>query len=351
MNINLETKPVYRKLAGLNYSSIKVFDTDPMKFYQEFILGNVRDEKSSYSLTIGDLVDFYLITCSGDENLFNIEFDKYFAMYEGVKSSAQAFLLADELFALTKRDMEDGVIITPFENRFKEAFDNLQTQGKYKGKTWEKGLEDFTKVAKDYFEKLVENINKKTVSLTDVEKAKSIVHVLINDDFTRDIFNNPAIVRKQILEFKYKGMACKAEVDFMIVDDVNKIIQPYDLKTTYDNEEFEYGYLKNGYYLQQAFYTIGLQEVFPDYEILPFKFVVADTSANNRRPLVYELSRPHLQQGLKGFVANTYKYRGIEELVDAICWADETGRWNVSKVNFENNGKIQLKNYESSSNL
>lgn len=353
MNITLENqeKPNYRKLAGLNFSSIKVFDTDPIKFYKEFILGEGKDDKTSYSLTIGDLVDFYLLECQGNETIFNIEFDKHFAMYEGVKSTAQAFLLADELFNLTKRDMEDGVIITPFENRFKEAFDSLQSQGKYKGKTWEKGLEDFTKVAKDYFDKLVENVNKKTVTLGDVEKAKSIVHVLINDDFTRDIFNNNALVRKQILEFKYNGFDCKGEVDFMILDDVNMIIQPYDLKTTYDNEEFDYGYLKNSYYLQQAYYTIGLQQVFPGYEILPFKFVVADTSANNRRPLVYELDRNHFEQGMKGFMYNNYKYRGIEELVSAISWANDNGIWNVSKENHDNNGKVKLKNYGSNSSL
>jgi hypothetical protein len=137
----------------------------------------------------------------------------------------------------------------------------------------------------------------------------------------------------------------------MILDDVNMIIQPYDLKTTYDNEEFDYGYLKNSYYLQQAYYTIGLQQVFPGYEILPFKFVVADTSANNRRPLVYELDRNHFEQGMKGFTYNNYKYRGIEELVSAISWANENGIWNVSKENHDSNGKVKLKNYGSTSNL
>lgn len=346
MQLELEKQSEYRKLKGLNYSSIKLFDTDPVRFYKEFILGEKQEQKTTYSLTIGDLVDFYLLECKGNEEEFIIKFDEKFAMFEGVKTTAQAFLLADELFALTKRDINDGEIVTSFEIRFKEAFDNLQKQDKYKGKTWEKGLEDFNKTSKDYFDKLLENINKKVVSLQDVEKAKSIVHVLMNDDFTGHIFRDPSLLAKQVLEFKYNGMDCKSEVDFMTIDHDNQIIQPYDLKTTYDNEEFDYNYLKHGYYLQQAFYSIGLQEMYPDYTILPFNFIVADTSSNNRRPLIYKLNAHHYIQGKQGFTYNNYKYRGIDELVNEIIWADENGIWNINKNNYMNKGIVKLKMYE-----
>jgi hypothetical protein len=48
---------------------------------------------------------------------------------------------------------------------------------------------------------------------------------------------------------------------------------------------------------------------------------------------------------------NNYKYRGIEELVSAISWANDNGIWNVSKENHDNNGKVKLKNYVSNSSL
>ena len=46
----------YRKLDALNQSMIKLFDSDPVKFYEEFKLGRKRRDKKNVSLIIGDLV-------------------------------------------------------------------------------------------------------------------------------------------------------------------------------------------------------------------------------------------------------------------------------------------------------
>ena len=68
----------YRKLDALNQSMIKLFDSDPVKFYEEFKLGRKRRDKKNVSLIIGDLVDFYLLSCRGDELEFNNRLDEKF---------------------------------------------------------------------------------------------------------------------------------------------------------------------------------------------------------------------------------------------------------------------------------
>ena len=57
------TKPTYRQLEGLNQSALKVYDSDPVKFYKEFILKEQREDTSSPAMLLGDLVDFYLLEC------------------------------------------------------------------------------------------------------------------------------------------------------------------------------------------------------------------------------------------------------------------------------------------------
>ena len=141
------------------------------------------------------------------------------------------------------------------------------------------------------------------------------------------------------------------ETDAIDIDHETKQIQPYDLKCTYDNEEFNYSYLKNGYYLQQAFYHKGIKvwaakNNMSDYSILPMKFIVADTSKNNRRPLVYKLNWVHTDQGLYGFTNNGRHYRGIDQLMGAFIWAQENDIWNISKENFDNSGIVELQEFK-----
>lgn len=345
-------KPTYRSLEGLNQSMLKIFDSDPIKFYREFVLKEIKEDNSSPAMLLGDLVDFYLLECRGNSVEFDSRFDEKYVLFNGNRSSSQVFDLADELFKVTKLNMtEEGEIVTQFETRFKEAFVNIQANGKYKGKTWEKGLEDFTANGMDYFQSLMKSIGKKVVDLGLIERAKVITEQLLTDDFTKDIFNNEELVTKQIIEFEWHGFKCKSEVDCFLINHENKTIQPFDLKITWDNESFDYMYIKNSYYLQQAFYDCALEEYciqnnISDYTILPFCFIVGDSSKNSRRPLVYKLTAKHTEQGYNGFTFNNRYYRGINELIKAIEWANFNQIWNCSKENFENNGIVELQEFK-----
>src|SRR5688500_10561785 len=89
----------YRKLTALNCSMIKLFDSDPVKFFEQFKLGKKPDtEKTSAALIIGDIVDFFLLDCRGDEDEFNNRFEDKFALFTGSKGTGQVFVLADTLY-------------------------------------------------------------------------------------------------------------------------------------------------------------------------------------------------------------------------------------------------------------
>ena len=345
----------YRTLGALNSSMVKLFDSDPVKFYEQFKLGKKRKEKATVSTTIGDIVDFYLLDCKGDEQEFDNRWDEKFVLFTGSKSG-QVFTLADEMFEITKNAMdEEGKIGVSFATRFTEAFKKVQDMGYYKKKTEDKALEDFNDNAYDYFQALVDNIGKTVVEMSLVEKAKRIAKDILNDSFTKDVFETEEHVEffaKMPIEWKYtckdgREIECKSEPDILKVDHNHRVIYIMDVKTTFDNENFEFSYMKNGYYLQAAFYYLAAlawarQEGMAAYEVIPTQFIVGDTSANNRRPLIYKMTQKDLDCALNGFSINGNQRNGLLEIMEAIVWAEDNNSWNCSKEVFENKGVMPI---------
>jgi hypothetical protein len=347
----------YRKLDALNQSMLKLFDSDPVKFYDEFKLGKKRKEKKNVALMIGDLVDFYLLECAGDETEFEKRFDEKFALFSGVKGTGQVFILADYLFEETENCInEAGEMTCSFETRFAEAVKRVRAEEKYKGKDDDKILEDFLKNGKDYFDIRMNAIGRTVVDVSIVDKARTVAIKLKKDPFSSGIFSGHdeehEFVTHFPIEFTYRldkdrSIVCKAELDMMLIDHENKVIQPMDLKTTYDNESFDFMYIKNSYYLQNAFYVKATEEWaklngMKDYHVLPMKFVVGDTSSNNRRPLVYTTNSDDIEAGMKGFTLKGNYYRGVEDLVEDIAWAEQNDEWSCSREAFNKKGQLKL---------
>jgi hypothetical protein len=342
----------YINLEALNCSAIKLFDNNPIQFYNEFILKKRRkkDVKST-ALIIGDLVDFYLLECKADEQSFEDRVEEKFALYKEVKPKGQVGELADKIIEITKEHLqEDGSLPTSFETRFAEALRRVQDDGKYKNATVEKALANFTEKALDYFKFSMDNIDKTIVDISLLDKSRTVAKILKNDEFTKECFEEKEDVElypKFIIEWKYKDFPCKSEIDLLVIDHKHKIISPKDLKTTYDNENFEYGYLKYRYDLQAAFYHLAVdwwrnQEGLEKYKVEPMEFIVGDTSYNNRRPVRYPLSQKDLDAGLYGFSLYGKQYKGIISLIEEILWADENNIWDASRELIENNGVLKL---------
>lgn len=346
----------YRKLDALNQSMLKTFDSDPVKFYNEFKLGKKARDKKNTALMLGDLVDFYVLECKGDESVFNERFDEKFALYHGSKGTGQVFELADALFEETENCInERGEITLSFQTRFNAAMAKVRNDGKYKKKDDEFILNDFTANGKAYFDMLLENIGKTVVEVSLLDKARIVGNKLLHDPFTSHLFNHHEgdYFTHFPIEWRYelgddKSILCKSEIDMLIIDHEHRTIQPLDLKTTYDNESFDFMYMKNSYYIQNAFYDKAVkvwaaEEGMATFTVLPMIFVVGDTSSNNRRPLIYETSAKDVVSGMYGFDLRGTHYRGVHELIMDIAWAEENDIWNCSREAFDNKGRMKLK--------
>lgn len=345
----------YRKLDALNQSMLKTFDSDPVKFYNIFKLGKTTRDKKNTALIIGDLVDFYVLGCHGKETEFNERFDEKFALFSGEKGSGQVFDLVDYLLEETENCLDEkGRVTCSFETRFNAAMSRVRADGKYKKKDDMYILKDFEDNGKVYFDTLMENVGKTVVDISLLDKARIVGNKLLTDPFTQHYFkhDDKDYFTHFPIEWRYelgsnKSILCKSEVDMLIIDHDDKTIQPMDLKTTYDNESFDYMYIKNSYYLQNAFYSKAIR-VWADengmdsFVILPMHFIVGDTSSNNRRPLVFETSAQDVMNGMYGFDLRGTHYRGVHELIMDIWWAEENDIWNCSKFAYENKGIIPL---------
>jgi hypothetical protein len=346
----------YRDLPSLNVSMIKLFDSDPIKFYEQFKLGKKKKDEKSLALILGDLSDFYLLDCKGNEDEFDTRFDEKFSLLEENKTSSQAFTLADLLYDITIEDLDDeGKSKSDFASRFTKACKIAQDNKLYKGKGEDQILKDLYEKAWSYFEARVANVGKILVDIRTLEKGKKIAKGLQFDDFTKDVFEDTddiEYIPKFPIEWVYttadmKAIACKSEIDILKIDHHEKKIYLKDLKTTYDNEAFEYGYIKHGYYLQAAFYYYAVmhwasENEYAHYRIDPMEFIVGDTSINNRRPLRYPTTMDDLKKSLDGFTLRGVKYKGLLQLIEEISWAEDNDIWNVSKDAFDNNGIIPL---------
>lgn len=345
----------YRKLSALNASMLKLFDSDPVKFFEQFKMGKKRKDNKSPSVIMGDIVDFYLLDCKGNEEEFDERFEEKFSLFEGVRGSGQVFHLADELFEITQQYVNDeGEVTVSFDTRFTEAFNKVKAAGKYSGKTEDKALEDFNKNGYDYFKCLLDNIGKVVVDVSLLDKSKRIATLLMNDPFTKDVFkdnDDEEYFPKFPIEWEYvtkQGVKtlCKSELDIIRINHTKKTIYLQDLKTCFDNESFEYGYLKYRYDIQAAFYYLAIQywakqEGMTDYTIIPMEFIVGDTSSNNRRPVRYQTTLEDLKASLEGFKINN-SYKGVTQIMEEIAWAESTDNWNISKTAYENDGIMKL---------
>ncbi len=360
--VSKDTRDYRKEIEGLNQSMLKKFRDNPLDFFYEFVLKDRKPkEKDSWSILVGDVLDFIMLECQGDFQVFEQNFSLRYAIFGGIKSDKQVFLLADALYDESILDVVDGVICSEFSCRFERALDKIQNSStpKYKGKSVEQALKDFDENGKDYFNKKLENLNKTIIDLAVVEKAKQLAEQLMTDFITEDFFGGE-ILPKFPISWKYTTKAgnvieCKSELDILDVDHEAKVVYTRDLKTSYDNEDFAYSYIKYGYYIQNAFYYLAVRwyldnNNMAEYHIVPgMEFIVADTSKNNRRPLVYKTDETDIQKGLNGFSLNGHYYKGVNELMEEIDWSIENGIFNISKENLENKGLVKLNvKYDSS---
>ncbi len=343
-----KTEKVYRSIMLDSSSSLKEFSMDRKKYYRKYILGENVEDKDTLAATIGRVVETLLLEPH--------EFDKRFYMSSCV--SAPTGLMLEFVNALCKHTElatnDDGEIFKTFESIAKDAYVDSGFKikfdaviAKFVGSDAEIYYNEIRKVR-------AEGLT--VVTTEDVANAERIVEELKNNQVTSEVVNLVNSVRysvfnqMQVEGYTVDGQMFKSMMDKVIVDHEQRTIQVYDLKCTWSVENFyEEYYLYRRAYIQAYLYwkaaeqlTFTNNDEWGGYNVLPPKFIVCD-STNYYNPLIYTLNTQDLIDAYEGFEHKGRKYPGVQDLIKDLKWALEHNVWNISRVNYLNNGVVNIK--------
>ena len=317
----------YRAVPAKSYSMMKDFVTKGRRhFHKKYVLKEKIKEESNPSMRIGDMVDCYRFTPK--------DFDeKFLVSNQGKLPTGKGAIFVEKLFELHQQGGE-------FMANAQQAYNHAELTKP----SFEVYMEKFEgSPLEDMYLNLIEAESKIVVSLDEVAISERIVsilsdHPLIGQIFKRDGHNQLPVV------FEYNGETFKALFDRVTLDHSKKIIKPYDLKVTFEDEKFGYNFLKNKYYIQQGVYEEAIKvwrdRNYPDYEIDPFRFIVVNSSSINQ-PLVYELT-PYSGDFQFGFETERgSKIKGVTQIQEEINWHIRNDIWDVSKENYQKSNFIK----------
>lgn len=354
------SEKTYRSLKDrLSYSTLKDFENSRMKFYKEYILKEGREFVPNNDTINGSLVDCSLFTKE--------DFDLKFTIAVAEKPSGQMGELCDNLIAITnkyavKLDPEDEYspvdITVDFETIFREAFLDLIKKDKFKGKSIDKVAEMFEKDddAEAFYQEGRDSIGKQIVTVSQTTYCDKLVTDALNSPFEAgeilrmESSSNVEVLNQLIILFEFEGNPMRSMLDKVIVDHIKKVVKPYDLKVTWENETFDYNFLKMKYYIQLGVYSLAIRywienyrPELKDYVVEDFCFITIDSSGKTV-PLVYKTSKEWIDKSIEGFTTTSgRRYKGVRELISEINHHLETGNWMISKENYKNNGVTILK--------
>jgi hypothetical protein len=198
----------------------------------------------------------------------------------------------------------------------------------------------------------VRSRNLTVVDTQQVATAEKIIDKLKTTSYTKDIVNMvtseryTVIDQLQVEDYELDGHQFKSMMDRVIIDHFDKTIQVYDLKCTWNVENFyEEYYLYRRAYIQAYLYLQAAKEYFAaeylDFEVLNPRFLVCD-SANYYKPLIFTLSNRDLKDAYLGFNHKGRTYPGVKDLVSSLSWAHTNNIWDMTKQNYNANGIINI---------
>lgn len=345
----VKTEKEYRALPRDSSSSLKEFSLDRRRYKKKYIdLESVEDEDESKASIVGRVVECLLFEKD--------TFDSKFYMSSLAKTpTGKMGEFVEALYKHTKNATdENGNIIRSFEDLAKDA----RTDSGFEWKL-ETILSKFTGSDAELYYKEIREIRSKgltVVTTEDITNAEKIVEELKTNEFTAEIIGlieNPdprytIFIQHKVDNYEVEGLPMKSMMDLVVLDHKKQTIQVYDLKCVWAVEGFyEEYYLYRRAYIQAYVYKEAAR-TFKDmkgleyYTVLNPKFIVCD-SINYFNPLIYELDSDDMNDAFNGFTHKGRKYQGIKEIIDNLKWAKENNRWNISRTNYLNDGKVNIK--------
>lgn len=214
---------------------------------------------------------------------------------------------------------------------------------------------------RDYYMSRKQAQGKTIISLEEHEQIMNCYEALINNPYTRAWFMETSpdvkLVMQVKLFFTFMDIPCKSMVDVIRINHKEKTIELGDLKTTIRSVlAFRNAYKGYKYYLQAAFYYIGLElclkddmfklanpwaEKCKDYRIVPMQFIVAEKKGSNPAR-IFATTEEELGLSISGRWKDGEYIPGVKELVNSYKWHVENDSWQWPKDLIENKGVYKL---------
>jgi hypothetical protein len=335
----------YRKLDGLNQSLLKKILVSPTAFLQEKErMGKQETDKASH-FVFGSLVDYMLVR---DMNKFD---DHYYIMSEDTAEPAMKPIIQymyDTIITLglDHEDPKNAIRITEIIAIGCTIY-NWQPRWKMETK-----INKILKLGEPYYNALFQAKGRQIITPSEYDNAV-ICKASINADEYLSKYLTPTktntIVKGLVLQFEYRDIKFKGEIDKVYIDHSEKTIEPIDYKTTDQSVNmFKYNFWKFRYDIQATLYNIGVilhpkvEELLnKGYRMLPFKFIVVEKESINK-PRRFQMEGSAITIGKIGGVHDGRYYEGLENAIDRYEWHMKNDKWEHPVEYYENNGIMEI---------
>ncbi len=336
------TEPQYRALDKDSYSSLKKFTDDRREYYKKYILKQTLADKTTSSMELGSMVDCLIFERS--------EFDKRYTVANVSKPSGALGKFTENVIALTANNLDsDGALSLTMDKLLDIAYENTkydlsgeQVAFKRKGDTLDAikerwllgdGLAYYKQIRK------AESEGKIFVEPKEIAYAENILRTVKQNPKVKEILDKVNDDRWEChvqlpIEFEYNGLEMKALLDRVIIDHKEKKVNVYDLKTSWNVEDWiNQSFLTYKYYIQAVVYKEALlalqaRGIIPaDYTIENMQFIVCD-STSECSPEIYVVD-DYTYKVFKeiGFTSKGVEYKSVDAIVDDVTIHRDSDIW------------------------
>jgi len=305
----------YRNLPGEHQSDLKYILKHPQKYLQQ----KQSEGGDEIWFTVGTIVEEMLLFPKKD-----LREDYY--INKGVSASDTIKAIIEDVYNSLSFD-DRSKDLGDLENLIIKAADKVEYYTNWKSET---RYNKIVKEGNEYFKILKESEGKKVIESADWNKCLNAKVIVATDEFVKPILEDRDIIKKHVIQYILNGVEMVSEIDFMIKRDGAKTIQPYDFKTTSKPlYSFKNSFISYGYDFQDVIYQKGLQLIYPDYKILPVKFIVQELGSTNR-PMIFQASDEIRQEAVDK----------VKDAIKRLKFHRENDKWEYPMEQYQNGVNI-----------